>query len=92
MRRNVRAAVDETTRRMIERLPGGAIDLGLTAVVTVASVGPTVLARQPWWVVLLSALASVPVWWRRRAPVPTFLIVGPAITLLACAPALPPQP
>ncbi|WP_156161683.1 sensor histidine kinase [Nocardia vulneris] len=92
MRRNVRSAVDETTRRMLERLPGGAVDFGLTAVVTVASVGPTVLARQPWWVVLLSVLASVPVWWRRRAPVPTFLIVGPAITLLACAHAMPALP
>ncbi|KIA62946.1 hypothetical protein FG87_22760 [Nocardia vulneris] len=77
---------------MLERLPGGAVDFGLTAVVTVASVGPTVLARQPWWVVLLSVLASVPVWWRRRAPVPTFLIVGPAITLLACAHAMPALP
>ncbi len=75
-----------------ERIPPGAVDLVLTAVITVASVGPTVLAGHPWWVVLLAVVASAPVLWRRRAPVATFLVVGPALTLLACVHAMPALP
>lgn len=84
-----------TTRRMvgrIDRLPPGVADFVLTAVVTGASVGPAMLAGLPWWIVALAAVASVPVWWRRRAPVTTFLVVGPAITLLACVHAMPALP
>ncbi|MFG1791020.1 sensor histidine kinase [Nocardia sp. NPDC049149] len=88
-------AVDDATRRVIERferIPPGAVDLVLTAAITVASVGPAVLAGHPWWVVLLSVVASAPVLWRRRAPVATFLVVGPALTLLACVHAMPALP
>ncbi|MFI9407660.1 sensor histidine kinase [Nocardia sp. NPDC052316] len=88
-------AVDDATRGVIERFerfPPGAVDAALTVVITVASVGPAVLAHQPWWVLVLSAVASVPVLWRRRAPVAVFLVVGPAITVLACLHAMPALP
>ncbi|MFF3225252.1 sensor histidine kinase [Nocardia suismassiliense] len=88
-------AVDDATRGVIERFerfPPRAVDAVLTVVITVASVGPAVLARQPWWVIVLSAVASVPVLWRRRAPVAVFLVVGPAITVLACLHAMPALP
>ncbi|MFD6157764.1 sensor histidine kinase [Nocardia sp. NPDC060256] len=89
------SAVDDATRRVterFERFPPGAVDLVLTVVVTVATVGPAVFAGQSWWVIVLSAVASVPVLWRRRAPITTFLVVGPAITVLACLHAMPDLP
>ncbi|PXX64320.1 signal transduction histidine kinase [Nocardia tenerifensis] len=85
-------AVDDATRRVVDRFekfPTGAVDSVLTVVVTLATVGPAVLAGRPWWVVGLSVLASVPVLWRRRAPLAVFLVVGPAMTVLACLHAMP---
>ncbi|WP_433657422.1 sensor histidine kinase [Nocardia sp. CA-128927] len=76
----------------LERFPAGAVDVVLTVVVTFATVGPAVLAGQPWLVIVLSAVASVPVLWRRRAPITVFLVVGPAITALACLHAMPELP
>ncbi|MEV0295987.1 histidine kinase [Nocardia sp. NPDC050710] len=72
--------------------PPGAVDVVTTIAVTVASVGPALVAGAPWWIVLLSALASVPVWWRRRAPVLALCVIGPAMTALACAHAMPALP
>ncbi|MFI2474536.1 sensor histidine kinase [Nocardia xishanensis] len=74
------------------RWPSLAVDAVLTVVVTVASVGPALVARAPWWIVALSVLASVPVWWRRRAPILALCLIGPAITVLACAHAMPALP
>lgn len=88
-------AVDDVTRRVterFERIPPGAVDLVLTVVVTLATVLPAVLAGRPWWVIGLSVVASVPVLWRRRAPVTIFLVVGPAMTVLACLHAMPELP
>ncbi|MEU7138046.1 sensor histidine kinase [Nocardia sp. NPDC046473] len=88
-------AVDDVTRRVterFERFSPGAVDLVLTAVVTVVTVGPAVLTGQSWWVIVVSAVASVPVLWRRHAPITVFLVVGPAMTVLACLHAMPDLP
>ncbi|WP_405166189.1 sensor histidine kinase [Nocardia sp. NBC_01499] len=88
-------AVDDATRRVterFERFPPSAVDLALTVMITVATIGPAVLDGRPWLVLVLSAVASVPVLWRRRAPVTVFLVVGPAITALACLHAMPDLP
>ncbi|MFB8274094.1 sensor histidine kinase [Nocardia colli] len=88
-------AADDATRRLIERVerfPPGTVDVVLTVVVTLVTVGPAVFADQPWWVIALSAVASVPVLWRRRAPLTVFLVVGPAMTVLACLHAMPELP
>ncbi|MCQ9180977.1 sensor histidine kinase [Streptomyces sp. IBSBF 2953] len=47
-----------------------------------ATVVPVLLAPGRWWVVLLALFASVPVLWRRRAPVPVTLVVGAATSAL----------
>ncbi|MEV6554473.1 histidine kinase [Nocardia sp. NPDC051756] len=88
-------AADDATRRLIERVehfPPGTVDVVLTVVVTLATVGPAIFAGRPWWVLALSAVASVPVLWRRRAPLTVFLVVGPAMTVLACLHAMPELP
>ncbi|MFD5180999.1 sensor histidine kinase [Nocardia sp. NPDC058379] len=76
----------------LPRKPPEPIDALIAAIVTVVTVGPAVVAGAPWWIVALSVLASVPVLWRRRAPLATLGVVGPAITALACAHAMPVLP
>lgn len=76
----------------VRRLPSGAVDVVVAVVVTGATVGPAVVAREPWWVLVFALLASVPVLWRRRAPIAVLWVVGPAITVLACVHALPALP
>lgn len=51
--------------------------------VVVATVGPLLLpAPHPWWIIGLGLLASVPVWWRRRAPMVVAAVVGAAISVM----------
>lgn len=60
------------------------VDLAVGAVVTVAMVVPTFVPYlQPWWVVALSVLGSVPVIWRRTFLIPVGLVAGSAVTVLA---------
>ncbi|WP_433683429.1 sensor histidine kinase [Nocardia sp. CA-119907] len=93
-----RSVLDRTTgvvSRASERLralPSSAVDIVLAVAVTVASVGPAIVTRESWWVVAYCVLASAPVLWRRRAPILVLLVVGPAITALACLHAMPALP
>ncbi|MEU9024259.1 histidine kinase [Actinomadura sp. NPDC048394] len=57
-------------------------DRAVAAAVTAATVAPALWAARPWWVVALALLASVPVLWRRRAPLRVGLVVGLAMTAL----------
>ncbi|MEV4130399.1 sensor histidine kinase [Nocardia sp. NPDC049707] len=78
--------------KRLRALPSGAVDILLAVAVMVASVGPAIVTRAPWWVVVCCVLASAPVLWRRRAPILVLLVVGPAITVLACLHAMPVLP
>jgi signal transduction histidine kinase len=80
--------VRDRIRRVFEVPP---VDAVLAAVVSVAMVGPALVPYvQPWWVVLLAVLASVPVLWRRAALLTSGLVVGTATTLLTISyPSLP---
>ncbi|WP_084478237.1 sensor histidine kinase [Nocardia jejuensis] len=73
-------------------LPEWAIDSVVAVLVTVATVGPQVLDKRAWWVIGLALMASVPLLWRRRAPLPTLGVVGVGIIALACVHALPVLP
>ncbi|MFQ6395761.1 sensor histidine kinase [Nocardia sp. KC 131] len=86
--RSVGSQVSERVRSF----PTGLLDVVIAVVVTVASVGPAVVAGASWWIVGGSVLASTPVLWRRRAPILVLLVVGPAITVLACLHAMPTLP
>ncbi|MFB4296502.1 sensor histidine kinase [Actinomadura sp. NTSP31] len=57
-------------------------DRAVAAAVTAATVAPALWAARPWWVVALALLASVPVLWRRRAPLCVGIVVGLAMTAL----------
>ncbi|KAB2369538.1 sensor histidine kinase [Actinomadura montaniterrae] len=57
-------------------------DRAVAAAVTAATVAPALWSARPWWVVALALLASVPVLWRRRAPLRVGLVVGLAMTAL----------
>ncbi|GAB2565974.1 histidine kinase [Nocardia heshunensis] len=72
--------------------PGWVVDLVVTVLVTVVTVAPQLAERRPWWVVATALVAAVPLLWRRRAPLVTGAVVGTAITVLACAHALPALP
>jgi signal transduction histidine kinase len=70
---------------LTERLsvPPRTADVTITVVVTAATVGPALVpSPQPWWVVVLAVLASVPVLWRRRMPIVVTFLVGLAMTVL----------
>ncbi|WP_460531340.1 sensor histidine kinase [Flindersiella endophytica] len=85
------ALFSRATQRL-RRLPLSpfVVDVVLTAAVTVATVLPVLLPPRPWWIVMLAVLASVPLLWRRRAPIPVGIVVGVAITaLLSVQPPLP---
>ncbi|WP_333738623.1 histidine kinase [Streptomyces sp. IBSBF 2806] len=58
------------------------VDPLVALAVTLATVVPVLLPPVRWWVVLPALFASVPVLWRRRAPVPVTLVVGAAMTAL----------
>ncbi|RJO75342.1 sensor histidine kinase [Nocardia panacis] len=69
-----------------------AVDILVTFAVTAATLGSLLVERHPWWVLLPALLASAPVLWRRRAPLGTLAVVGPAMIALACVDAMPPLP
>ncbi len=73
-------------------LPTLVVDTALTVAVTAATTLPVVFEGRSWWVLLLAASASVPVLWRRRAPLVVFSVVGPALIWLACVGAMPALP
>jgi signal transduction histidine kinase len=62
------------------------VDVAIAAVVTAAMVVPAFVPyRQPWWVVVLAVLASAPVLWRRTLLMPSAVVAGGAVTVLALA-------
>ncbi|MFB9679482.1 sensor histidine kinase [Streptosporangium vulgare] len=62
---------------------GRAVDGVLAAGVVLATVVPLLLpGPNPWWIVGLGLLASVPVVWRRRAPMVVAVVVGAAMSVL----------
>jgi hypothetical protein len=61
-------------------------DVAIAGVVTVAMLVPVLVPhRQPWWVVALALLTSVPVLWRRTFLVPAIAVSGCSMTVLALA-------
>jgi signal transduction histidine kinase len=66
------------------------IDATIAAGVCAATVLPLVGDR--WWVLVFAVLASVPVFWRRRAPLAVMAVVGSATTVLALAQGIPRLP
>ncbi|HUP98958.1 MAG TPA: histidine kinase [Aeromicrobium sp.] len=64
-------------------LPSRQVDLVIAVVVTAATVVPVLLpSPQAWWLVVLAVFASVPVYWRRAAPLWTGIVVGLAMTAM----------
>jgi signal transduction histidine kinase len=69
------------------------IDVTITVVVYVATVYPTLRhAPTDWWKVLFATMASVPLLWRRRAPVVVALVTGIGTSALSIEQALPDLP
>ena len=59
-------------------------DIVIASVASVASVAPMIVPHvQPWWVVALALLTSVPVLWRRTLLVPAGLVTGLSMTALS---------
>ncbi|MFG2576897.1 sensor histidine kinase [Streptomyces sp. NPDC048481] len=58
------------------------VDALVASAVVAATAVPVLLSPGPWWLVLLALSASVPVLWRRRAPVAVTLVVGAAMSVL----------
>lgn len=59
------------------------VDLAITGAVTAATVIPVLVpSPRAWWVIGLAVLASVPVYWVRRAPIWASLVVGLAMTAM----------
>ncbi|APB01428.1 Histidine kinase [Nocardia seriolae] len=88
----IRGGAGTGVRVWLRQVPDRVVDAAVTVLVTVLTVAPQVAAGRPWWVVAAAAVAAVPLWWRRRAPLLTGAVVGTAITVLACAHALPALP
>ncbi|MFI5956727.1 sensor histidine kinase [Cryptosporangium sp. NPDC051539] len=63
-----------------------ALNVVLTVVVVVVTLLPALSGHvRPWWAYPLAVAASVPVFWRERAPLRVGLVVGGATTGLALA-------
>lgn len=78
------------TAAKLHHLPSYVVDLALTGAVAAGTVGPVLVPPRSWWIVALAVVASLPVLWRRRAPIPVAVAVGLAtIVLLAVQPPLP---
>ncbi|WP_214326812.1 sensor histidine kinase [Nonomuraea sediminis] len=59
------------------------VDLAIAGAVTAATVIPVLVpSPRAWWVIGLAVLASVPVYWVRRAPIWASLVVGLAMTAM----------
>ncbi|MFJ2033871.1 sensor histidine kinase [Streptosporangium sp. NPDC087985] len=73
--------------------PSPALDATITGAVLTATLWPSLTwASGGWWGVMSALGASVPLLWRRRAPLPVAIVVGAATTGLALAQAMPPLP
>lgn len=69
------------------------VDVTITGAVAVATLWPSLTwASGGWWEVTSALGASVPLLWRRRAPIFVALVVGMATTGLSLAQAMPPLP
>jgi signal transduction histidine kinase len=69
------------------------LDAVIAAVVTAATVTTAFVPyRQPWWFLVLTLPASVPVAWRQRAVLTVGGVVGGATTLLAITAGASPHP
>ncbi|MEU4871621.1 histidine kinase [Streptomyces sp. NPDC021608] len=58
------------------------VDALVASAVVAATVVPVLPSPGPWWSAPLALLASVPVVWRRRAPVAVTVVVGAAMSAL----------
>jgi signal transduction histidine kinase len=68
------------------------VDVMITIAVYVATAYPTLERSGPWYGLPMATLASVPLLWRRKAPVTVAFITGFGTTILAFAKALPDLP
>ncbi|MEV4799546.1 sensor histidine kinase [Nonomuraea sp. NPDC049421] len=78
-----RSGVGRVPMAWAGKFSGRRADGVIAATVTVATLGP-LLVPDPkvWWIVALGLVASVPVYWRRRAPMAVALLVGTAMTVM----------
>jgi signal transduction histidine kinase len=76
---------------VLRRLPPPAIDAAIVLVVYVATAYPSVRHAQPWNIAF-ATLASVPLLWRRRWPIPVALATGIGTTALSITQMLPDLP
>ncbi len=79
------------------RVPPVVVDVVITVAVFLATVYPSLKLSSAglqtrWWCLPMAALASVPLLWRRQAPVPVALLTGIGTTVLAITDSLPDMP
>jgi hypothetical protein len=70
----------------LRALPPAMVDAAIAVVCYLATVGlPVKAATAQWWLLALSALASLPLVWRRRYPIVVTALVGAGMIGLALA-------